>query len=185
MGRIVRPVRMRPERPLMPQTRSVLGRDTKRKVGGKETGGKEKKMRVKEPDTRARRRTIDPTKWDSVHLKGMFLDVVTAPRERDEDVDTGEDQDEDEMEIPIAGQGAEREAAVEQQSEAPVQAKLKDLFAPRGEEGSPIAYVSAYHKLTHPSLHSWILPSRSSRPRHGTRRRNRRPKFLSSAAISR
>jgi hypothetical protein len=54
MGCIVRPVLMRPERPLTPQARSILGRDTKRKVGGKE-----KKMRVKEPDTRARWRDDD------------------------------------------------------------------------------------------------------------------------------
>jgi hypothetical protein len=74
---------MRPERPLPPQAPSALGRHPKGKGAGKDETGKttkEKKKRVREPDVRARRRAIDPTRWDSVHLKGMFLDVVTAGR---------------------------------------------------------------------------------------------------------
>ncbi|KAF8552594.1 hypothetical protein OG21DRAFT_1498321, partial [Imleria badia] len=68
-GRVVRPMRMRPERPLEP-IRSELGAS---KVKGKV------KKRVKPPPARARRRLIDPTKWDSVYLKGVFLDSVPVP----------------------------------------------------------------------------------------------------------
>ncbi|EGN96949.1 hypothetical protein SERLA73DRAFT_170295 [Serpula lacrymans var. lacrymans S7.3] len=81
MGRIVRPARMRPERPLAPQmsTPSVSKK-----------GGLKKKPRIKAALVRSRRRTIDPTKWDSVHLKGMFLDaegVISQKKEIKEDVD--------------------------------------------------------------------------------------------------
>ena len=54
-----------------------------------------------------------------------------------------------EMKMPMVGQGVER---VEQQSETPVQAKLKELFAPRDEEGSPVAHVSAPLNTTDPSV---------------------------------
>lgn len=70
-GRVVRPMRMRPERPLE-SMRSELSAS---KVKG--TNGKVKK-RVKLPPARARRRLIDPTKWDSVYLKGVFLDNVSV-----------------------------------------------------------------------------------------------------------
>ena len=40
---------------------------------------KKRKKRIKPPVTRARRRTIDPTMWGSVHLKGMFLEVDGVP----------------------------------------------------------------------------------------------------------
>lgn len=76
MGRMIRPVRMRPEKPLPLPT--PIRRSAKNKVA-KDGKDKEKKKRVREPDSRARRRTIDPTRWDSVHLKGMFLDVISAP----------------------------------------------------------------------------------------------------------
>lgn len=84
MGRMIRPVRMRPERPLPPQTQTTLSRPSKSAKDGKAKEGldKKKKKRAREPDVRARRKTIDPTRWDSIHLKGMFLDVITAPPER-------------------------------------------------------------------------------------------------------
>jgi hypothetical protein len=83
MGRMVRPIRMRPARPLPPQALSTLRRNGKTAAG---KDGKEKRRRIREPDVRARRRTIDPTRWDSVHLKGMFLDVITdGPRIRVEE----------------------------------------------------------------------------------------------------
>src|SRR6267154_2127465 len=80
MGRMVRPLRMRPERPLPPQAGPAFQRRTLVKAARKDGKEKATKKRAREPATRARRRTIDPTKWDSVHLKGMFLDVVTAGR---------------------------------------------------------------------------------------------------------
>jgi hypothetical protein len=67
LGRILRPVKMRPERPLPPLTEI---RDKKRVDGEKKV-----KKRVKDPDCRARRRTIDMTRWGSVNLKGVFLDA--------------------------------------------------------------------------------------------------------------
>ncbi|KIK91559.1 hypothetical protein PAXRUDRAFT_149238 [Paxillus rubicundulus Ve08.2h10] len=74
-GRIVRPMRMRPERPLEP-VRSLLTASKGR--GGKIKAGKVKR-RTKPPLVRARRRKIDPTAWDSVYLKGVFLDSVPFP----------------------------------------------------------------------------------------------------------
>ncbi|KAF8120801.1 hypothetical protein EV363DRAFT_1367839 [Boletus edulis] len=71
-GRVVRPMRMRPERPLEPMRYEAS--TSKVKV----VNGKVKK-RVKPPPVRARRRLIDPTKWDSGYLKGVFLDSIPVP----------------------------------------------------------------------------------------------------------
>lgn len=68
-GRVVRPMRMRPERPLEPMLLTSMVKGVNGKV----------KKRVKPPPVRARRRLIDPTKWDSVYLKGVFLDAVPMP----------------------------------------------------------------------------------------------------------
>jgi hypothetical protein len=75
MGRIVHPVRMRPEKPLPPVSAiisSMTGKD-----------GKKKRKREKPKLVRARRRTIDPTKWDSQHLKGAFLDSIVVADDGD------------------------------------------------------------------------------------------------------
>jgi hypothetical protein len=88
LGRITRPVRMRPERPLVPETQQeelnpVLQKNQFRDVGTTEGKKKEKKnKRIKAPDSRARRRMIDMTKWGSVHLKGMFLDMPALGTKR-------------------------------------------------------------------------------------------------------
>ncbi len=76
MGRIIRPVRIRPEHPLgepleVKKVKRKLKDDGKGDDKGEEK--KKRKKREKQPDTRARRKTIDPTRWGSVHLKGMFL----------------------------------------------------------------------------------------------------------------
>lgn len=63
---------MRPERPLEPM-HSELGASKVKGVNGK------MKKRIKPPPVRARRRLIDPTKWDSAYLKGVFLDSVPVP----------------------------------------------------------------------------------------------------------
>ena len=63
---------MRPERPLEP----MRSEPSASKVKG---SNNKMKKRVKPPPERARRRLIDPTKWDSVYLKGMFLDNVSVP----------------------------------------------------------------------------------------------------------
>ncbi|KII83065.1 hypothetical protein PLICRDRAFT_58564 [Plicaturopsis crispa FD-325 SS-3] len=70
LGRVVRPIRMRPERPLPPPEpvrKIVKAKD------GKDVVQKKRKRRAREV-LRARRRTIDPTRWGSVQLKGMFLE---------------------------------------------------------------------------------------------------------------
>jgi hypothetical protein len=122
MGRLVRSVRMRPERPLV-LARDLAGRvEEKRKT---DKNGKVKKVRRREKVqvSRARRRTIDMTKWGSVHLKGAFLDVVTGPRvaggdgkgmeldREDEESDNEEFTDEDDSD-PMEGHEIEIDAAV-------------------------------------------------------------------------
>ncbi|CAK5267861.1 unnamed protein product [Mycena citricolor] len=93
MGRAVRPIRMRPSHPLPPPLATTTA---------KTTAGKPKKKR--DPASRARRRTIDPTRWDSVHLKGMFLENASLAPRRDpplvaelpaETVETESDSDPD------------------------------------------------------------------------------------------
>jgi hypothetical protein len=116
---------MRPERPLPPQAQSALGRDGKGRKDEKEKTAKEKKKRVREPNVRARRRTIDPTRWDSVHLKGMFLDVVTAGRVITEETNMGvgdeigrcdESKGDDESEKEIGHESYVMEAATPEPS---------------------------------------------------------------------
>ncbi|KAG1798467.1 uncharacterized protein HD556DRAFT_1305934 [Suillus plorans] len=77
MGRVVRTMRMRPEKALEPPRVLTSAGKKKYDKDGKLVTGKRKK-RVKLPTTRARRRTIDPTRWDSTHLKGMWLDAEVA-----------------------------------------------------------------------------------------------------------
>ncbi|KAF5362106.1 hypothetical protein D9756_002109 [Leucocoprinus leucothites] len=77
LGRVYRPLRMRPPRPLPPMASASahLRKDLKGK--GKEVKGKGvlKKKRIKKLDIRARRRKIDMVKYGSEYLKGKFLDV--------------------------------------------------------------------------------------------------------------
>jgi hypothetical protein len=67
MGRVVWNVKMRPERPLPPPSVPLTGKAEKGKIG-------KKRKRVREPDTRARRRRIDMTRWGSTYLSGVWLD---------------------------------------------------------------------------------------------------------------
>ena len=71
MGRIVRPMRMRPGKPLPPAS-TITPNTSGKKIE------KKKRKREKPKLARARRRTIDPTKWDSQHLKGVFLDSIVV-----------------------------------------------------------------------------------------------------------
>jgi hypothetical protein len=75
MGRILRPVKMKPSRPL------VLARDLVAKSGRVEAKDGKVKSRKKgkgKGEARARRVTIDMLKWGSVHLKGVFVDVESG-----------------------------------------------------------------------------------------------------------
>lgn len=88
LGRITKPVKMRPAHPLpemveeKPKVKPgvVKFTDVGKPLGETE---KKKKKRVKDPDSRARRKAIDMTKYGSTHLKGMFLDLeVPMPTNR-------------------------------------------------------------------------------------------------------
>ncbi|KAL0581013.1 hypothetical protein V5O48_001007 [Marasmius crinis-equi] len=72
-GRVVRPMRMRPGKPLPPNSDDARNkRNTLAQV-------KEKKKKIKLPDTRARIRSIDVTKWNGEYLRGSLLDgQITA-----------------------------------------------------------------------------------------------------------
>lgn len=77
MGRIVHPIRVRPEKPLPPMSAATSN------VTGKKVEKKKRKLELLKL-VRARRRTIDPTKWDSQHLKGAFLDSIIVADDRNE-----------------------------------------------------------------------------------------------------
>lgn len=77
LGRLIKPMRMRPEKPLPEQivtTATVKGKGKQ----AKEAEMKKKKKRTKVPPVRARRRTIDPLKYGSQQIKGVFLENAAA-----------------------------------------------------------------------------------------------------------
>ncbi|KAK0472681.1 hypothetical protein EDD18DRAFT_423240 [Armillaria luteobubalina] len=83
LGRIMRPMRMRPEKPLVPLSKPLA------------EGKPSKKRKI--PLVRARRKTIDMRRWEGAHLTGVFLGGGVPLKERDdaEDKDKAEDEDED------------------------------------------------------------------------------------------
>jgi hypothetical protein len=72
LGRITRPIKMRPAHPLPEIQEPKVPKTKTTAVDGEK---KKKKKRLKDPDSRARRRAIDMTKWGSTHLKGVFLEL--------------------------------------------------------------------------------------------------------------
>jgi hypothetical protein len=96
-GRVVRVIRIRPTHPLPPP---LLDAQDPRKTP--KAGTKKPRKRAEAPPTRARRRTIDMTRWGSTQLKGAFLDSglptrVTVPVLHDvDDVGSNEDTSEEE-----------------------------------------------------------------------------------------
>jgi hypothetical protein len=94
LGRLIRPMRMRPARPLGPPLDALkVQRPTKG-----ESKGRKRRARAT-PLTRARRQTIDPLRWGSTHLSGVFLEggqvsmppaLVAAPGEGSNDGGNGE-----------------------------------------------------------------------------------------------
>ncbi|KAF7308153.1 hypothetical protein HMN09_00663000 [Mycena chlorophos] len=111
MGRVLRPMRMRPARPLPPPLDAVSSSSFKTKKA-KMGEGKRERKRKRDPDVRARRKTIDVTRWGSVQLKGMFLENAGAAKSEDDDLElkmdlvdedgssTSEDDDGDDEEAP-------------------------------------------------------------------------------------
>lgn len=117
LGRIVRAARMRPDRPLPPVDDDKIKKPKtkKRDVDAKDEE-KKKKKRAKDPDVRARRKTIDVTRWPSLHLKGMFLEMeVVGMKDRVEVVpDVAAEYDESESEIEEDAEAEEEEEKVPQ-----------------------------------------------------------------------
>ncbi len=101
-GRLIRPIRTRPDHPLPEPI--VIAKPEKSK--GKTEKDKKERKRVRVPPTRARRRTIDPTKWGSTHLKGIFLEnaaaAVLPKRAAVEEHHVSEDESDDGNDIAIA-----------------------------------------------------------------------------------
>ena len=76
LGRLIRPMRMRPARPLGPPLDVLRAASHQRDQQSK---GRKRRARAAAPPTRARRQTIDPLRWGSTHVDGIFLDGGQAP----------------------------------------------------------------------------------------------------------
>jgi hypothetical protein len=88
LGRLICPMRMRPIRPLDPPLDAL---PTQSVPKGK--GKVRRKRALIAPPTRARRQTIDPLRWGSMHLSGLFLDgerVALSPLASEEHGGNGE-----------------------------------------------------------------------------------------------
>jgi hypothetical protein len=72
LGRLIRPMPMRPARPLGPPL-DVL-KAAAHQPGQRDKGRKKRARANAAPPTRARRQTIDPLRWGSTHVGGVFLD---------------------------------------------------------------------------------------------------------------
>ena len=76
LGRLIRPMRMRPARPIALSLDALKAQNQNPSV--KSQGGKERRKRrrtvASTPPTRARRLTIDPLRWGSTHISGVFLE---------------------------------------------------------------------------------------------------------------
>jgi hypothetical protein len=70
-------MRMRPARPLDPPIDVLKSKSVDKK--GNRTTTKKKKRGPRPPPTRARRKTIDPLRWGSMQLSGIFLDDNEDP----------------------------------------------------------------------------------------------------------
>ena len=88
-GRLIRPMRMRPAHPLPEPLDAVKPSKEKTKSG-------KTKTRMRQLPTRARRKTIDPTKWGSQQLKGIFLEnaAVAHPTVPRRELEAGVSDDE-------------------------------------------------------------------------------------------
>jgi len=177
LGRIVRPLKMKPVRPLEKMDAST----------GKVTVKKKKKA---EEELRAKRQKIDMLKYGSVHLKGVFVDVAIPDvgyDDRDDgamatvadaedkgsedmvDNETGSSEEEteesDNEDEDMSSIDEEPSTADNKPSEKTVVSstnKLKDLFAPRDEEGSCGLRYKLFVTDLNPS--SWLFPPWTSRP---------------------
>ncbi|OCH96274.1 hypothetical protein OBBRIDRAFT_809203 [Obba rivulosa] len=157
LGRIVRPIRIRPEHPLPPPL--TTSQPAAKAKGKKADETKRKRKRAKDPPTRARRRTIDPLKWGSTHLKGAFLEAVVVDRqnapvmlETQDGYDESDESSEDENESNEEESGTEPRLADVSMNEAetstaatpaPASAKPAPAPNPKSVEQIPTTVPSA------------------------------------------
>ncbi|KAI9448860.1 hypothetical protein BJY52DRAFT_1428421 [Lactarius psammicola] len=116
LGRLIRPMRMRPARALDPPLHTLRAKDPAKGKGK----AKKKERRARAPPTRARRQTIDPLRWGSTHLSGIFLDgggngESTEVEEVEHILDVSDQTPPagDDQTPPLAGVGAELDLAAE------------------------------------------------------------------------
>src|SRR6266852_5248694 len=80
LGRLIRPMRMRPARPIghsLDVLKAQNQHPSFKSQGGKE-GRKRRRTVASTPPTRTRRVTIDPLRWGSTHISGLFLEGERA-----------------------------------------------------------------------------------------------------------
>ena len=116
LGRLIRPIRTRPEHPLPEPVATAVAKGKRKDKTGKE----KKRKRANEPLTRARRQTIDPLKYGSQQVKGVFLESLVVEPRREvpqrgaEQQLGGESSEESEEENESGGEG-ESEMQVEKE----------------------------------------------------------------------
>ncbi|KDR80972.1 hypothetical protein GALMADRAFT_136042 [Galerina marginata CBS 339.88] len=153
LGRTTIPVKMRPAHPLIEAheekkpKKSLAGKHDTKKADAE----KKKKKRVKDPDTRARRKVIDMTKYGSTHLKGMFLDLEVPISTKKPTVDEFKVVDEEFDSSSSDSERDENEAATTS-ADIPPQNNLP----PNTKNSGPPS------KLSPPSLSSSPLPPKNS-----------------------
>jgi hypothetical protein len=149
-------MRMRPARPIglpLDVLKAQIQNPSVKRQGGKE-GRKRRRTVASTPPTRVRRLTIDPLRWGSTHISGVFLHDAT------------------DFEVVPAVQRASERSSIDQRQGAeaatatataprnpdrvwpPTATTLKDLFAPR-EEGERISFGYAWlhsPRSVYPSL---------------------------------
>jgi len=85
LGRLIRPMQMRPARPIglpLDVLKAQNHNLSFKSQGAKEGRKKRRQSLASAPPTRARRLTIDPLRWGSTHISGVFLEgerALTSP----------------------------------------------------------------------------------------------------------
>ncbi|GJE93218.1 hypothetical protein PsYK624_093770 [Phanerochaete sordida] len=129
LGRLVRPIRMRPEHPLPPP---IVAAPVKAKSKEKEKDKgktKERKRRAKEPPTRARKRTIDPLRYGSQQVKGVFLESLVVEPRKEVSLKTAEE--------PAEESSDEGSETAESGEEAEDTMQVEEELAPSVESSAP------------------------------------------------
>ncbi|KAH9995412.1 hypothetical protein BJV74DRAFT_883926 [Russula compacta] len=130
LGRLIRPMRMRPARPLgLPLDRDTLKAQNLSKYKGKK---RRARAALSSPPTHSRRRTIDPLRWGSVHLSGVFLDGDKVSLSPDPALVAGRGGN-----SGSSGVGANEEILDASQTRSPADDNLNSDMLPRGSAEEP------------------------------------------------